>query len=462
MIGKIIGIAVCFAAIVMQTDAQGLSVELDGGLQGIHYGLSRGSVKLLPGGSLGLLYTFPLTGPFDLITGITGGIYRTQASLPNGTVFTNYQVDDEGSAFQYKMKAEGYKETERFIAAGIPLLLQYHGTSEETQWYFNAGGKVVFPSAASTQISAQQLTLSGYYPDYNINLSNLPQHGFGILNNWKASASTILRPAVALTAATGFSFGLSHGMRLSIGLYIDYGLIALKGKSDSMPLVTYSPAGVSSVKANSLLNMPDAGPAKLLSFGLQLRLSLGPPRVKHAAKPMEQPVVQPEMTKEPPVPDTKAIKSPSPDTTTMTAPSPDTVAMTPPSPDTASATPSYYDSLGINYDDAVFIEQPVIFGAVDEVAIPQVGKVHLDKAAAILMQHPKIRISLVGHICNSETETEDPKVASVRAKAIARYLMSKGVSRNRMDVSALKESDPVQPNNPPANYRRRRVAITVE
>jgi OOP family OmpA-OmpF porin len=442
MIGKITGIAVCFAAIVMQTDAQGLSIELDGGLQGIQYGLSRGSVKLLPGGSLGLLYTFRLTGPFDLITGITGGIYRTQASLPNGTVFTNYQVDDKGSAFQYNMKAEGYKETERFIAAGIPLLLQYHGTGEETQWYFNAGGKVVFPSAASTQISAQQLTLSGYYPDYNIDVSNLPQHGFGILNNWKASASTVLKPAVALSAATGFSFGLSRGMRLSIGLYVDYGLTALKGRSDSMPLVTYSPAGVSAVKANSLLNMPNAGPAKLLSFGLQLRLSLGLSRIKHAAKSMEQPVVQPEMTKEPPVPDT--------------------LAMTPPSPDTASAMPSYYDSLGINYDDAVFIEQPVIFGAVDEVAIPQVGKAHLDKAAAILMQHPKIRISLVGHICNSETETEDPKVASARVKAVTRYLVSKGVRRNRMDVSALKESDPVQPNNPPVNYRRRRVAITVE
>lgn len=142
--------------------------------------------------------------------------------------------------------------------------------------------------------------------------------------------------------------------------------------------------------------------------------------------------------------------------------SPDTTTLTPPSPDTAAAMPSYYDSLGISYDDALFIEQPVIFGSVDEVVIPQVGKAHLDKVASILMQHPKIRISLVGHICNSETETEDPKAGSLRVKAVARYLMSKGIRRSRMDVSALKESDPVQPNNPPANYRRRRVAITLE
>jgi outer membrane protein OmpA-like peptidoglycan-associated protein len=468
MIARIISIAFCLTAIATQAGAQGLIVELDGGLQGMQYPLTGGSAKLLPGGSLGLLYAFRLKGPFDLITGITGGVYQTQASLPNGTVFTNYQVDDEGSGFQYNMKAEGYKETQRFIAAGIPLLLQYQSTGAGTRWYLNAGGKIVFPSTATTQISAQQLTLSGYYPDYNINISNLPQHGFGVLNNWKTTASAVLRPAAALSAATGFSFGLTPGMRLSVGLYVDYGLTALKSKSDSMPLVTYSPSGVSAIKASSVLNMPGTGPAKLFSFGLQLRLILGPSGAKSAARHKEEPVVKEEpvfqapLPKKMPVPDTTAMTARIPDTTAMTPPAPDTTTMTSPAPDTTSIPLSYYDSLGIGYDEAVLIEQPVIFGIVDEVVIPQVGQAHLDKVAAILLQHPKIRISLVGHICNSETEMEDPKAASVRVRAVARYLQSKGIPRNRMDVSALKESDPVQPNNPPANYRRRRVAIQIE
>jgi OOP family OmpA-OmpF porin len=452
MTTRIIGIAVCLIAIVMQAGAQGLTVELDGGLQGMQYPLTGGSVKLLPGGSLGLLYTFRLKGPLSLITGITAGVYQTQASLRNGTVFTNYQVDDEGSAFQYNMKADGYKETQRFIAAGIPLLLQYQSTGAGTRWYLNAGGKIVFPSAVTTQISAQQLTLSGYYPDFNINLSNLPQHGFGVLNNWKTTASAVLRPAAALSAATGFSFELARGMRLLIGLYVDYGLTALKSKSDSIPLVTYSPSGVSAIKASGVLNMPNSGPAKLLSFGLQLGLSLGPSKAKSAARHKEEPVVQLPLTKEPPVPDTTVMTPAIPDTTTMTIPAPDTTTIM----------PSYYDSLGIGYDEAILIEQPVIFGLVDEVVIPQVGQAHLDKVAAILLQHPKIRISLIGHICNSETETEDSKIGSVRVKTVAHYLMTKGVRRNRMDVSALKDSDPVQPNNPPANYRRRRVAIQIE
>jgi outer membrane protein OmpA-like peptidoglycan-associated protein len=79
-----------------------------------------------------------------------------------------------------------------------------------------------------------------------------------------------------------------------------------------------------------------------------------------------------------------------------------------------------------------------------------------------MTQHPNIRISIVGHICNSGTETEDPKIGIARAKAVARYLESKGIRRNRMDIGATNESDPVLPNNPAANYQKRRVVISVE
>jgi OOP family OmpA-OmpF porin len=185
MIRKIIGIIVCLAAVITQTNAQGLCIELDGGLQGTQYRLQGGTDRLLPGGSLSLLHIFPAGGRWSLLTGITGSVYRTEARFPDGTVFTDYQVDDEGSAFQYNIKTTGYKETQRFFAAGIPLLLQYHTAGAGTQWYIDGGGKVLFPTGVSSNVSAQQLSLSGYYPDYNVVVTNLPQHGFGALDNWR-------------------------------------------------------------------------------------------------------------------------------------------------------------------------------------------------------------------------------------------------------------------------------------
>ncbi len=285
MIRKIIGIVICFSAMITQAGAQGLGIELNGGLQGTRYSLQSGQSQGQPGGSLGLSYPFRLGYNWDLLSGVTVGLYRTRASLSDG-VFTSYQIDDAGSAFQYSIKTTGYKETQRFFAASVPLLLQYHTTDPGVQWYFDGGGKVFVPFSTSVQVSAQQLSLSGYYPDFNVAVSNLPQHGFGTIKDWKTSATTKLKPAAALSAATGVSFSLGPDKRLYAGLYVDYGLTSLKGKNDSMPLVTYSPTGLTGVQGGSVLSMPNTGKVTLLSFGLQLRLSFGTARPSRpAARP---------------------------------------------------------------------------------------------------------------------------------------------------------------------------------
>jgi OOP family OmpA-OmpF porin len=428
MVRGIIGAVVCCAAIITQAGAQGLTIELDGGLQGTQYPLVNGQNKPLPAGSLGLLYTFELGRNWGLITGITGGVYRTQATFPNGTTFSNYQVDDEGSAFHYSMKTEGYKETQQFLAAGVPLLLQYHTAGAGTQWYFNGGGKVLFPSSANVAISAQQLTLSGYYPDYNVTLSNLPQHGFGTITNWKASTTAVLKPTSALIVATGLSFSLSHSTRLYTGLYAEYGLTNLKSGSDSLPLVTYSPTGISAIKASGVLNMQNAGQMKALAFGVQVRISFGGARTRPSTRPASE------------------TESPNPSNPTN--------SQTPATP----LNPA--DSL-LSDDEADTIERPVVFGVIDETALPEIQKAHLDQVAGIMLRYPTIRISVVGHICNSGTETEKTKVGITRAKAVARYLQNKGIDRSRMDVSAVDKSDPVEPFNLNANFQKRRAVITI-
>jgi OmpA-OmpF porin, OOP family len=413
MIGKIIWLSACFAAIITQAGAQ-VGIELNGGLQGTTYQLQNGKDKFLPGGSLGLDYTFRLGSQWGLLTGIMGGIYRTQATFPDGLIFNYNQVDDEGSAFQYSLKTIGYKEAQRFFAATIPLLLQYHTADEGTQWWINAGGKVFFPFNSSIQISAKQLILSGYYPDYNLEVSNLPQHGFGALNNWKTSATTEFKPTAALSAATGFSFRASAGKRLYIGVYADYGLTDLKEKNGTLPFATYNAGGINGVQANGVLNMPNAGKVGLLSVGLQVRLSFG----ENRARPVRQ-------------------------HKTITAPQ---LPM---------------DST-ISYDDSDNVERPVVFGILGETVIPEVQRRHLDQVATIMTQHPNIRVSLVGHSCGNGIENEDPKLGDIRAKAVASYLKDKGIGAGRMDVSFDHDNDLAQPADAAANYASRRVEITMK
>ena len=204
----------------------------------------------------------------------------------------------------------------------------------------------MFPTSVSSNVSAQQLILSGYFPDYNVEVTNLPQHGFGTLNNWKAHASTELRPAAALSAATGFSFRLSRGTRLYAGLSVEYGLTDLKAKGDSMPLVTYNPTNVSGLKANGVLNMQNAGRMTSLILGLQVRLSFETTRSRPKVRP-------------------KPKRLPH-----------DTARQDTARQDTATA--------NISDEEADLLQQPIIFGFTGETEVYAVQRQHLDGVASIM------------------------------------------------------------------------------
>lgn len=439
MTGKIIGIAVCFAAIIARVNAQEFGIELNGGLQGMQYSLKGGQAKLLPAGSLGLNYTFRLSDHLGLLTGVTGGVYRTQATLQDGKVFTYGAVDDIGSAFQYRLKFTGYKETQRFIAASIPLLLQYHTGGAGMQFYFNGGAKLFIPFNTNAQISAKHADITGYYPDFNVELSDLPQHGFGTLDNWETTSTLKIKPAGALSAGAGMIFRLSSGLSLYTGLFVDYGLTNLKDDKDTLPLITYAPKGAKETQANSVLNTQYAGRATLLSYGLQIRLSFGHSRTKSVTRldttsrtqtvvpsqtvVQSQPVVQPTTV---PRSDT-AVQS-------RTVTEPDTVASaetTVRPPIAAQSQPAALpktkegSSPALSPEEAAIINEPVVFGIVGEASIPELQQPHLDELINLLKQHPNIHLTIIGHYCNGEMTTESKKVGEARAKAVMRYLQKK-------------------------------------
>jgi len=474
MIRNIIGAVVCFFVAITRADAQELGIGLSGGLQGMRYTLPNGQSSLQPGGVLAVSYTFPLGGNWGVLTGVTGGIYRTRVTLPDGQ-FTYDQVDDAGSAFVYNVKYTGYKEMQHFFAASIPLMLQYHTVGAGPQWYIDGGAKIFLPLTMGIDVSAQQMNLSGYYPDLNLEVSNLPQHGFGTINNWKSSASFSLKPAAALSAGTGVSFPVSTGMRLYTGVYFDLGLTDMKQGSDSMPLVTYSSGGVGAARANSVMNMKGVGEATLFSVGIEVRLSFGARKSVHKARPVDTTaqmtvtvttkesaassaavsVTQSASTPPPaptPVPVTPAPVPQSTPARQPTAPESKPTPVTPATPATSS----------LSDDEKEALDTPVIFGVIGGTFIPELEKQHLDQVVSIMKRHPEMRLSLVGHICNSATETEGPKVGLARATAVAKYLIERGINKKRMKVSTMQESDPVVPSDPYPNYQNRRVVMTVE
>lgn len=233
--------------------AQEWSVTLNGGPQGLDYHVYNEKTTLKTGGKIGVGYTYFFHPNWSLVTGAEFSLFRNTIRL-NNEIPRTYQVDSEGDVFEYRIQTKGYQEKSRFYGVSIPLMIQYH-TKGTTQFYINAGGQIVFPFSQKSTINISEIKTSGYYEDLNVELTNLPHHGFGTLTDWKTENSVKLKTGFALSAVTGVSFKLSEKVRLYTGVYVDYGLNDMvKPVSANSPLIKYEAERITQL-ANGVLRL---------------------------------------------------------------------------------------------------------------------------------------------------------------------------------------------------------------
>ncbi|MGX5816603.1 OmpA family protein [Chitinophaga lutea] len=417
--------------------AQEAGVEMTGGLQGLQYDLPSGNAKLQAGASLGATYTFPLSQRFGIVTGISAGYYKTKATLKDDVIFVSYAVDDNNSAFHYQARTRGFEETQRFFSAGIPVLLQYH-TLGNTQWYVQGGGKLLLPFNGKISSSASSLALAGYYPDQHLTIDELPQHGFGTIQNWKDDKGLELKPAVALSLATGFSFRLSEKLRLYTGVYADYGLNNMKKSGSEDLFVTYAPTGIDNAKTNGVLTM--TGKARAMSFGIQVKLGIDTRKRRYEREPEDLPTL------------VAPLEEPKPEP--KPTPPPAEKANTPAPPPPPVAAPSA--------EERTLIEKSVGFTTVGSTDVPENLKPHLDSVAQTLTDYDNLRVLIIGHTCDIGNDEQNARIGEARAKAVAGYLVAKGVAPDCIDIESAGKTQPLVPNTSEQNRRQnRRVTIRI-
>jgi outer membrane protein OmpA-like peptidoglycan-associated protein len=87
---------------------------------------------------------------------------------------------------------------------------------------------------------------------------------------------------------------------------------------------------------------------------------------------------------------------------------------------------------------------------------------NLDPLVHYLRDHPERRISIEGHTDNVGGESFNIDLSLRRAEAVKNYLVTSGISRNRISTNGFGESMPVASNNT-AHGRQinRRVEIVI-
>ncbi|MBV4357602.1 OmpA family protein [Pinibacter aurantiacus] len=439
---KMLAMSLGLLAITGTAISQELSIEVNGGVQGLHYDLPGGKAKPQAGGALGVGYMFPVQKHWNVLTGINGAYYATKATLNGELPYSSFQVDDAGSAFQYNIKTTNYQEKQTFWAVTVPLMLQYHTTGEKTQWYINGGAKFILPFSGKAKASASQIAVSGYYPDMNVELKELPAHGFGTIQNWSGTHNLDLKPGAMASLATGVSFPISSCMRLYTGVYADYGLTNVYKKDASGSMLPYSATGVNNIAPGTVLNMEGTGSAKPIAFGVQVKLGFGRKKSKPAPADIH---AEPDLTlKELPPPaankDTQKIVEPVPAVQV---------------PDSSPA-PTISDA------EKATVQQPIEFGKIGSTTVPVGLNSRLDSIADIMKKYPDMRIAIVGHTCDIASAATNYKVGLKRAQEVAAYLEKQGIAADRIDVSSKGETQPLVPNTSEKNRKiNRRVVITV-
>jgi outer membrane protein OmpA-like peptidoglycan-associated protein len=420
-----------FVLFSVTIQAQEFNLKINGGPSGILYDSAIGNGKLKSGGGIGLGYTYFFSSHWGIITGIDVMYNQNSFELNDANTITSYEVDDQASAFEYRVTPSKYKEDQHCISAAIPILLQYRtAVAPKTQLYFGFGGKILFPGKQTIKASASELQLSGYYPDLNLFVDDLPSHGFGKVSNWENKTTVSLEPSFLLSAETGLTFKIKEKTQLYTGVYIDYGWSDLVKDTPDLNIVAYDPNGLDNVQSNGTIgNKKMIQESRYLSAGVQLKLGFS------LAKDKQQPVQQ------------KAEIMPQ---TQVTAPVPET-----PGQQVIETAPLRKE---LTIEERNYIERkPLAFQEIGSTNVTPELAVRLDQIAKILNSNKDTELIITGYTCDIGPEARNLEIGMQRAQAVADYLMNQGIESNRMHLYSKGESEPLVTNtsaeNKPLNRR---------
>jgi hypothetical protein len=224
------------------------------------------------GGALKAGYIYSLTNHIGIGSGVEFAHYKQNASFGRATaLLTNFEVDQTGSAFVYNVTTTDYKEVQTLQAVQIPLFLQYKTTiNTGIDFNFRAGIKYFLPIKYKIDASATSVKGTGYYPDVNLTIDNLPEFGFGTQSNYAAVGEYKTKGVLMSTFELGFTFDMGVKNALYTAMFLDTGYGSIIDQKQNESYIGYNPTAVTGRKANGLYSTDKDATIKPVAFGLTL------------------------------------------------------------------------------------------------------------------------------------------------------------------------------------------------
>ena len=500
-------ITLLLIVISMQLSAQekGSYLTISGGIgpSGIKYKMTNVNFanpkcELKLGGHATLGYSYFFTKHIGLSIGLGMAHYRTNGKLmgdfsqEHPFVLGNYTDNDWSphvTDYELRVRTKDWVEYQSVKLLEIPLMVNLRkkfGEKENFGLYLNAGVKFQIP--VSTRYAVKdgkngddtKLNVSGYYEEKNLELGglgapDLSQHGFGQIYNpserlTNANGKLNMKFNISLAGEAGILISLSRRVDLSLGAFIDYGLLDMKKDKKSAAIFTGTEdyvAGAQNynvgkgITYNSITKSEYVNKVTSISYGAKVGLcvKLGKLSQKESAQPQPEP--QPQLY----IRDTIYLNAKQPNNDSILNKVMNRLdsilenrTITP-----QQETKTAYDEpldfhKGVYPDEEMNILFKSIYFDLDKSFLRPASVTDLDNKIKILKKYPEIKLLIFGQTCDIGNDAYNFTLGFKRAEAVKNYLIGKGIDGSRLEISTMSRFEPEMPNTSEQNRTHNRRA----
>lgn len=190
---------------------------------------------------------------------ISGGLeylpYRSEVLL-HGLSDTYTLTDAEGDDMEFRSSATSYREWQSVGMINIPLKIQWETKGKTTRLFSAAGFQLGVPAFANYRGTAFGLKTSGYFPQWDVELTSPEFMGFGSWGNQQSTKQKLkLKPSCSFLLELGFKQQLAAKHFLYVSAYAEIGLNDLaKATHPAEALIAYDLNNPTAFRYNSLAN----------------------------------------------------------------------------------------------------------------------------------------------------------------------------------------------------------------
>jgi hypothetical protein len=260
------------AFLISQVMSAQFYVGVQSGAGSILSNIKATSASYELGGAIKVGYIYSLSNHIGIGTGIEFSQYKQDVFLSNSSAtLSNYEVDPSTSAFEYRITASNYKERQTLHAIQIPLFVQYKmNINKGIDFNFRAGAKYFLPVNYKIKATATNVNGTGYYPDVNLTIDDLPEYGFGSQSNYSASGQYETKGIVMSMFELGFTFDMGAKNALYVAMFLENGYGSILDQDKDESYIGYNPTSVADRKANGLYSTDENAKIRPVAFGVAL------------------------------------------------------------------------------------------------------------------------------------------------------------------------------------------------